>query len=606
MKGVSITVSAAALIATAGWGASALAQSAPAGGGSSLSYSNASAVDDTATAPDGTSASGSSTSGTTATDPRGAYLPPLNRGGKLRKRTKIIPYLELDQTVYDEVTPHQPVVTYTTVAAGVDMTINDQRTSGFLSLRYEHHFGESGGIGNSDTFTGIARTTTTLIPRTLTLDLGGLATRTSIEDSGGVLINPIENQGSIYQIYSVYAGPSLSTHVGIVGLKAAYNVGFNEIDQIDHNASANSGGASANSGQADLFGHSLTQQGTVSAGVRPGQVLPFGVTLLGSYLKENINTLDQQLIDERAGVEFTQPISPSTALVADVGWEKVVTSQRNAEFAADGTPLIAANGQYVVDKSQPRQIAYKTDGLTWDVGVVWHPSKRTMAAAYVGRRYDSTTYYGSLYHAPDSRQTLSASVYDGIYGFGSGLTTALQQVPTDSTVVRDPFSGNVGGCYTGSTGSGAPGGGCITGALGSANALVFRTRGFNASYGLNYGRLNFNVGGGYTSRRYIAAADTILGSENGKLDQTWYVDAGISGPIDRQTRFYVSAFGSIYHTDTFAYGGTADWGVSGSMVHHLTDRLVGTASFEVMGVSPQISADQLETLGQLGLRYNFR
>jgi hypothetical protein len=600
MKGVlTITVSAAALIVSPGfaavWGETALAQAAPGGGGSSLSYNNATAVDDTATAPDGTSASASSASD-------GAYLPPLagRAQGKARKRTKIIPYLEVDQTVYDQVTPHQPVVTYTTAAAGVDMTINDQRTSGLVSLRYEHHFDEAGGIGNSNTFTGILRTTTQILPRTLTLDLGGLATRTSIEQSGGVLINPIENQGSIYQIYSLYAGPSLSTHAGIVGLKAAYNVGYNEIDQIYHYSQTN-GGA-----QPDLFGHSLTQQGMVSAGVRPGEVLPFGVTLLGGYLKENINSLDQQLIDERAGVEFTQPISRTTALVADVGWEKVVVSQRNAEFDADGNPIIAANGQYAVDRSQPRQIAYRTDGLTWDVGVVWHPSKRTMAAAYIGRRYDSTTYYGSLYHAPDSRQTLSASVYDGIYGFGSGLMTALQQVPTDSTVVRDPFSGNVGGCYTGTTNGTTPGGGCVTGALGSANALVFRSRGFNAAYGLNFGRLNFSVGGGYTTRRYIAAPDTILAAENGKLDQTWYVDAGISGPIDRQTRFYVSAFGSIYHTDTYVYGGTADWGVSGSVVHHLTDRLVGTASFEVMGVNPQISSDQLETLGQLGLRYNFR
>lgn len=602
MKGVlHITVSAAALIVSAGWGATARAQTAaPSVSGASLTHNNPSAVDDTATAPDGSSASASAASD-------GAYLPPLGRGppggalGKPRKRTKITPYLEIDQTVYDQVTPHVPVVTYTTLAAGVDMTINDHRTTGIATLRYEHHFTETGDVSSSDTFTGIVRTNTQIVPRTLTFDFGGLATRTSIEQSGGVLINPVENQGSIYQIWSLYAGPSLSTHLGIVGFKAAYNVGYNEIDQI--RAYTPSGGGAP----VDLFGHSLTQQGMVSAGVRPGEILPFGVTLLGSYLRENISSLDQQLIDDRLGVEFTQPISRTIAVVADIGWEKVQVSQRNAVIDANGNAVIAANGQYVVDKSQPRRIAYKTDGLTWDVGVVWHPSKRTMAAAYVGRRYDSATYYGSLFHAPDSRQTLSASVYDGIYGFGSGLMAALQQVPTDSVITRDPFSGNVGGCYTGSTNAGTnPGGGCVTGALGSANALVFHSRGFNAAYGLNFGRLNFSLGGGYTARRYIAAPDTVLASENGKLDQTWFVDGGISGPIDHQTRFYVSAFASVYHTDTYAYGETADWGVSGSMVHHLTDRLVGTASFEVMGVNPQISSDQLETLAQLGLRYNFR
>jgi hypothetical protein len=55
-----------------------------------------------------------------------------------------------------------------------------------------------------------------------------------------------------------------------------------------------------------------------------------------------------------------------------------------------------------------------------------------------------------------------------------------------------------------------------------------------------------------------------------------------------------------------AQGDTADWGVNGSLVRHLTDRLVCTASVELLGVNPQIAPDQLDMLGQLGLRYNFR
>jgi hypothetical protein len=42
------------------------------------------------------------------------------------------------------------------------------------------------------------------------------------------------------------------------------------------------------------------------------------------------------------------------------------------------------------------------------------------------------------------------------------------------------------------------------------------------------------------------------------------------------------------------------------LVHHLTDKLVGTAAVEVLGVKPQVAPDQLEMMGQLGLRYNFR
>jgi hypothetical protein len=575
------------LVVSGGWGALAMAQTAS-GQTAPLTYANPGNGDETATASDGSSVQASDASD-------GAYTP-LPRGAaiKKRRRTRIIPYLEIDQSVYDQVSPHAPVETYTTAAAGVDVTFADARTTGVASLRYEHHFEEAGGIGNSNTFTGIARTTTEIVPRTLSFDFGGLATRTAIAPDGGILTNPVNNVGSLYQIWSVYGGPALSTRAGVVGIKAAYDVGYNEIDQLRAYVPA-AGGA-----PVDLFSHSLSQQATASAGVRPGEVLPFGVTLMGSYLREDLSSLDQRLIDERAGVQFMQPVSRTVALVADVGWEKVVVSQRNAVIDANGNPETQANGQYVVDSSAPRQLAYKTDGLTWDVGVVWRPSRRTTASAYIGRRYDSTTYYGSLYHAPDSRQSLNLTVFDGIYGFGSGMMTALQQLPTDFTVTRDPFSGNVGGCFLGSTA-----GSCVTGALGSANALIFHTRGFNATYGVALGHMNLSLGGGYVSRRFIAAPDTVLASENGALDQTWYVDAGLSGPIDRQTRFYVNGFASLYRTDAFAYGDTGDWGINGSLIHHLSDRLVGTASFEVMGVRPQVSPDQLEMLGQVGLRYNF-
>jgi len=585
MKGVwHIAGSALALIAPWGGGTAALAQSAPA-----LTYANPGSSDDVATAPDGTTAAAAD--GANAPAP---YAAP-GSGGKKRKRTRIVSYLEVDQTIYDQISPQQEVLTYTTLAAGVDAVIDTHSTTGIATIRYEHHFSETRGQGGSDTFTGIARTQTQIVPHTLTFDFGGLATRSAIGPGGSTYLNPVDNVGSIYQIWSLYGGPSLSTHAGILGIKGSYDVGYSEIDQIRAYVPAGGGAP------VDVFGHSLTQQGSASVGVRPGEVLPFGVALLGNYLREDMSNLDERLIDERVGVQVTQPVTRDLALVGDVGWEKVQVAQRNAEVDANGNPIVAGNGQYVTNPNSPRQIAYQTDGLSWDVGVVWRPSKRTMASAFIGQRYDSTTYYGSFFHAPDSRSTINVSVFDGIYGFGSGLLTALQALPTDFTVTRDPFSGNVGGCFLGSTG-----GSCVTGVLGSANAAVFRARGVNAAYAVTFGRLTFNVGAGYISRRFLTAADTVLASENGALDQTWYVDAGLGGQIDRQTRFTLSGFVSLYHTDELAIGDTGDWGVNGMLIHRLTDRLVGTAAVEVLGVNPQISPDQLEALGQLGLRYNFR
>jgi hypothetical protein len=587
MKGVwHIAASAIALIAPwGGW--TAFAQSS--GGAPRLAYGNPDAGDSAATAADGTSATPASDQ--TSKGAAGTS----GSGGKPRKRTRIVPYIEIDQTIYDQTAPYSQVVTYTTLAAGADMLINSRSTTGVATIRYEHHFSETRAQGSSDTLTGIARTQTQIIPHTLMFDFAGLAARTAIAANGSTYLNPVDNVGSIYQIWSLYGGPSLQTHAGILGIKAAYDLGYNEIDQIRSFVPAGGGAP------VDVFGHSLTQNGTASIGVRPGEVFPFGVALLGNYLREDISNLDQRLIDERLGVQVTQPLSRDLALVGDVGWEKAEVSQRNAELDANGNPVVASNGQYVTDPNSPRLLAYRTDGLSWDVGVVWHPSKRTMASAYIGQRYDSTTYYGSFFHAPNSRSTINVSVFDGLYGFGSGLMTALQALPTDFTVTRDPFSGNVGGCYLGSTG-----GSCVTGALGSANAFVFRARGVNAAYAVTVGRLNFNVGTGYVTRRFITAENTVLASYNGLVDQTWYVNAGMSGPIDRRTRFMLNGFASIYHTDELPVGDTGDWGINGMLVRHLTDKLIGTAAIEVLGVKPQVSPDQLETMGQLGLRYNFR
>ena len=590
MKGVwLIATSAVALIAPLGWGLGGTALAQRAGAAPSLSYGNDDGGDSAATAPDGTSASPEADEA-----PRG-QTGGTGNAGKPRKRTRIVPYLEVDQTVYDQTAPAQQVVTYTTVAAGADMLINTHRTSGVATIRYEHHFSETRSQGSSDTVTGIVRTQTQLVPHTLQFDFGGLATHTAIAANGSTYLNPVDNVGSIYQIWSLYGGPSLSTHAGIVGVKASYNLGYNEIDQI--RSFVPSGGGAP----VDVFGHSVTQQGAVSLGVRPGEVAPFGVAVLGSHLREDISNLGQQMIDDRLAVQVTQPVSRDLAVVGDVGWEKVKVSQRNALVDANGNPVVASNGQYVTDPNSPRKLAYKTDGLTWDVGVEWRPSKRTLAGAYIGRRYDSTTYYGSIYHAPNSRSTMNVTVFDGIYGFGSGVMTALQALPTDFAVTRDPFSGNVGGCYLGSTG-----GSCVTGALGSANAFVFHARGVNAAYAMTVGRLNFNVGGGYISRRFITATNTVLASRNGALDQSYYVNAGMSGPIDRQTRFTLNGFASLYHTDDVPLGDTGDWGVNGMLIHHITDKLVSTAAVEVLGVKPQVSPDQLEMMGQLGLRYNFR
>jgi hypothetical protein len=135
---------------------------------------------------------------------------------KPQRRTKIRPYLEVDQDLLAELTPYDDVVTYTTLAAGADVSFGGRRTEGAASIRYEHRFFEAGAHGGSDAVSGLARVRREILPRTLYFEVGGLAARTGFTPTGGTLLNTLANNGSTGQIWSVYGGPALTTHAGVV------------------------------------------------------------------------------------------------------------------------------------------------------------------------------------------------------------------------------------------------------------------------------------------------------------------------------------------------------------------------------------------------------
>ncbi|MFX4827904.1 hypothetical protein ABTB65_19430, partial [Acinetobacter baumannii] len=79
--------------------------------------------------------------------------------------TRVQPYLELTQNLLAQLKPGNDVVTYTAVAAGVDVSLGGRRTQGAVSVRYERRFSEKGRYGSSDTVSGLARVQHELIAR---------------------------------------------------------------------------------------------------------------------------------------------------------------------------------------------------------------------------------------------------------------------------------------------------------------------------------------------------------------------------------------------------------------------------------------------------------
>ncbi len=510
-------------------------------------------------------------------------------------RMKIQPYIELNQSVLARLEPTHEVLTYTSVAVGVDMSLAGRRTEGAVSVRYERRFAESGNIASSDTISGLARVRHDLVPRTLTIEAGGLATRTRFEASGASSINALDETGDrVAQVYSVYAGPALSTHVGEVAVKSSYLVGYTKVNTPRVSV------AGAPQAQGDIFNHSVAQAAQVSAGIAPGTVLPIGLTASGGYSQEDIANLDQRVRELRAGVQATLPINSELALIGDVGWQDVKVSSRDAVRGPGGVPVVDSNGRYVTDKTKPRTIAYDVTGLTWDVGVMWRPSRRTSLSAFVGRRYDSMTYYGSLSYTPNARNAFNVDVFDAVSGFGSTVGNAVRGLPTDFTTDRNAFSGDISGCA-----AGAQGGGCVNGALGSIASAAFRNRGVSASYSHMAGRLRMGLGAGWIRRKFIGASGTVLADANGRTDETIYVNGQISGPIDRLTGFTVGIYDSWYKSGISDLADVNAAGINAGLSRQFTPRLVGSLAAGLEALNRKVAADELIATGQVALRYNF-
>lgn len=258
---------------------------------------------------------------------------------------------------------------------------------------------------------------------------------------------PVWRTTGATNVYSVYGGPSFRTRAGDVDFAANYRAGFTKVEQSDAFV-ATPGGAAA-----DVFDKSVTQIADIEAGVAPYVIAPVGLGAAGSFYQEDISNLDQRVRDMQARALVTVPVSRTVQVVGAIGYEDVEVSSRDALRDADGNPVIGSDGRYKTDKSVPRELAYDVSGLTWDVAVMWRPSRRTSLSAHFGRRYGSTSFGGNLAYAPDDRSQLSVTVYDNVSGFGGQLNRALDQLPDDFVAVRDPVTGELRGCVSSLDGS---------------------------------------------------------------------------------------------------------------------------------------------------------
>lgn len=517
----------------------------------------------------------------------------ISRREAPRGRTSIDPYIEASQIFTQQLSPFDDFVTYSQLAVGVDASINGRTAGGTVSLRYERNFAWDDDAADTDQLTGVARVYKELVPHTLQIEAGALASRSRIDSGGGSSIVPIVgDDDAVTNTYAIYGGPSLSTRVDDAQIDANYRIGYTKVDGPD--------GITLDGQPYDVFDESLSHSATVRAAVAQGQPLPVGVGVGAGFYQEDVQNLDQRVRDVYARGDITVPISPTLAIIAGAGIEDVEVSSRDALRDDEGNPIIGTDGRYVVDPSSDRVIAYQADGLIWDVGVSWRPSSRTQLQASFGRRYDSDTFYGSFSWKPSSRSALGINVYDGIQGFGGRITNGLAALPDDFDVIRDPITGDVTGCTSLVDGSS-----CLGSLLGSVRSSIFRSRGIAANYTREIGVATLGIGAGYDNRKFIGAEGTVLAAADGITDENYYIFAGASGPMFRG-RVSASATASWYDSGLDTAGDTFTIGSSVSYMQQVYRRLSARAAFSAYLLDNEISDADVSALNALvGLRYDF-
>jgi len=517
-----------------------------------------------------------------------------SHGGPKSHRVELVPYIEVAQVATAELSPGNDVLTYSQVAAGVDAAKVGRNNAVSLSLRYERRIAWDNKTSDGDTISGVANGYMTLMPG-VQLHAGGLAARTRVEDGGLAVLGPLGDGDAVTQVYSVYAGPSVTTMAGDVAINANYRFGYTRVESPKAIATA------PGSPGVDVFDDSTVHAANVSAALAPHTALPVGVGVSGQMYREDISNLDQRVDDRRAMGTVTVQLGPSLAVTGSVGYEDVEISSRDAVRDASGLPVVGPNGRYVTDKSAPRILAYDVSGLIWDVGVMWRPSRRTALEAHVGRRYGSTSAWGTFSYAPNSRSSISIGVYDNVAGFGGQINNFLADLPTDFQAVRNPITGDLSGCV-----SSLESGSCLSGALGSVRSSTFRARGVAASYSHRFGGLRAGIGAGYDRRKFIAAPGTVLAVANGVVDENYWLAGYVNGRIDRRSSFSTNVYANWLQTGDGFTGDVSAIGATAAYYRTLTSHLTATAALGIDSVNRKKALDDITSASALvGVRYSF-
>jgi hypothetical protein len=513
--------------------------------------------------------------------------------------SRIQPYIEVQQ-VLNASLDDGDVLTYTALAAGVDGQVRTRRVQASISYRYERRIAWEDNLVDNDVHSGIAQARAEIVSNTLHLTAGALATRVRGDSFGPFFgFNNVDNP-NLSEVYSFYVGPDFSRRIGDLDVAASYRFGLVEVDNKLFRGFALPPGAVI----LDRYDSSTNHSAQASVGMGPGE-LPFGWTLGAGYVREDAERLDQVFESAYVRGDVVVPVSPTFALTAGVGYEDISSSQQDIVRDAAGRPVVTPGGRLIGDPTKPRLRAFDTDGVIYDAGFIYRPSRRTEVQARFGRRYGGTLVIGSARHQINRYYGVSASVYNGIESFGRLTVANLAAVPIDFDLRRTPFNNGFGGLNTCVFGTDPGTGTCFDNAFQSIATSNFRNRGANVIFSGGRGVWSFSAGAGYSNRRYFNPIVEQGFALRRQEDESFTLSAGATRRLTRDSGISLDAYAAWFDPgvrgaqDVFSAGAAASYYRS-----FLIDRLQFNAAVGLFHNNSGVFDDTVAS-ALVGLRYNF-
>ncbi|MGA9581614.1 MAG: hypothetical protein WBR13_06565 [Allosphingosinicella sp.] len=510
-------------------------------------------------------------------------------------RTSVHPYLEVQQVATMDFDRGE-VLTYTGVGGGIDASVATRRVQATISANYQHRISWDDRMSDNDVVSGLAAVHVDAIPGVLAFDAGAMAARTHADIRLPVPAARTIDSADVAEIYSAYAGPTLTTHAGPVAVGASYRLGYVKVD--DHSLAGT--GLPPGAPRVDRYSSSTVHNATISFGMEPGR-LPFGWTVGAGYVREDMNRLDSDFEAKYVRGDIVYPVSPTLAVTGGVGYETMQGSQQ--DFRRDpvtGVPLLTPGGNLIPDPSRPRLRTLDQDGIMWDAGIIWRPSPRTELQARGGWRYGGESFTASLSHKIDGRSALNASIYDGVSSFGRLLIADLNGLPTK---FKAPSNGSLtgSGCVFGNDpGTGA----CFGDAFQSISNFNFRNRGANVQYSTVRGPWTMGLGAGYANRKYLAPDSNIF-ALNGVTDQSFSLQGNLGRRLTRASGYDLDAYGAWFDSGIAGSDSSFGAGLTGRYYRNVfRDRLQAQVA---AGLYTTQAGEFDASYGSIlvGLRYSF-